>query len=374
MRILFLCGSLEEGRDGVGDYARCLAAELKLQGHEVALLALNDPYIEQESEVIQSAKDVELTVLRLPANWPAGERFARAKAWIAGYDPEWLSLQLVLYSFHPKGLPLGLASQLQTLGEGRKWHIMFHELWIGMSTEASIRAVWIGRLQKLIIRSIFAKLRDAVVHTQTTLYQIELARLGVKAHYLPLFANIPVIVRPPTASRDTLAAEKELRFVVFGTLHPGAPVQIFAQELAAYVEKNKLAVSLKLVGRNGAEQTTWVRNWDSLGLHPEVLGEKSPKDISQLLSDSSIGLTTTPVALTEKSGTVAAMCEHQLPVISVSNSFQPKNAKDLAVPAGIMAYSVGNLAALLNNRRLTVADTYTAQRTASKLAHDISEA
>ena len=42
MKLLFLCSSLEPGRDGVGDYTRRLAGECLRQGHEVRLLSLND--------------------------------------------------------------------------------------------------------------------------------------------------------------------------------------------------------------------------------------------------------------------------------------------------------------------------------------------
>ena len=42
MKIIFLTGSLEKGRTGVGDYTRLLASECKRLGHEVQTIALND--------------------------------------------------------------------------------------------------------------------------------------------------------------------------------------------------------------------------------------------------------------------------------------------------------------------------------------------
>ena len=44
MKIVFLCGSLEPGRDGVGDYTRMLAAEIIRKGHNAAIVALADKY------------------------------------------------------------------------------------------------------------------------------------------------------------------------------------------------------------------------------------------------------------------------------------------------------------------------------------------
>ena len=45
MRIVFICGSLEPGRDGVGDYVRHLAVAVAQQGHETAAVALRDPFV-----------------------------------------------------------------------------------------------------------------------------------------------------------------------------------------------------------------------------------------------------------------------------------------------------------------------------------------
>ena len=38
MKITFICGSLNPGQDGVGDYTRRLAAQLALDGHECQLI------------------------------------------------------------------------------------------------------------------------------------------------------------------------------------------------------------------------------------------------------------------------------------------------------------------------------------------------
>jgi hypothetical protein len=45
LKILFLCGSLEPGRDGVGDCVKNVAGELRIQGHQAAAIALNDGFI-----------------------------------------------------------------------------------------------------------------------------------------------------------------------------------------------------------------------------------------------------------------------------------------------------------------------------------------
>ena len=42
MNILFICGSAEPGKDGVGDYTRRLCGELLRTGHRTRILALCD--------------------------------------------------------------------------------------------------------------------------------------------------------------------------------------------------------------------------------------------------------------------------------------------------------------------------------------------
>jgi Trk K+ transport system NAD-binding subunit len=53
MKIAFICGSLEPGRDGVGDYTRRLAGELVKQQHEVLVIAFNDRQIKDTLKAVQ---------------------------------------------------------------------------------------------------------------------------------------------------------------------------------------------------------------------------------------------------------------------------------------------------------------------------------
>ena len=151
MQVIFLCGSLEPGRDGVGDYVRRLAMELMQQGHQSGAVALNDKHITHEISSVQQAALQELPVLRLPSVWPANKRFEHAQRWIDDFGPDWLSLQFVPFSFHSKGLPLDLASRLASLGRGRSWHIMIHELWVGMDCESPLKHKLWGSIQRLLI-------------------------------------------------------------------------------------------------------------------------------------------------------------------------------------------------------------------------------
>jgi len=61
-----------------------------------------------------------------------------------------------------------------------------------------------------------------------------------------------------------------------------------------------------------------------------------------------LGISTTPAALLEKSGSVAAMREHSLPVICVPCAWESAKFVNLELPEGIMIYKQGNLNEILN--------------------------
>ncbi|MEJ7738060.1 MAG: glycosyltransferase [Chitinophagaceae bacterium] len=353
MKIVFLCGSLEPGCDGVGDYIRRLAGELVRQGHHASAIALNDRHLKAQFTGTQHIEGVNFQVLRVPSVWPERSRFHRAKEWINEIQPEWLSLQYVPFAFHLKGLPFRLGGLLLNLAKEVRWHIMFHELWVGMDTKSTKKHILWGMVQRRLIKSLISKLHPHVVQTQTRLYQAQLAKLGVKAEYLPLFANIPNIRQMNTKSTTTRSsADKNIiSLVLFGTIHPGAPVDELATEVALYARKKGLQIYLTIIGRCGTEQEHWTAVWQSAGLVVEVLGEQQPERISNVLGNASIGLSTTPIALVEKSGAAAAMLEHGLPVLCVRDPWEARGLKSLNPHPAIFEYRNGHLEEYLAYKR-----------------------
>ncbi|RWY48085.1 glycosyltransferase family protein [Mucilaginibacter gilvus] len=346
INIVFICSSLEPGHDGVGDYTRRLSATLIRAGHSCAILSLNDRYAENTLESIQQADGVDVPVLRLSAGIELKQRVAIAKEWVDKIDPQWLSLQFVPFGYHPKGLKLGLSNLLLTLSKGRNWHIMFHELWVGMANEESKKLHLWGNAQRILIKSLIKNLKPAIIHTQTRLYQTLLAKMSFKAGYLPLYGNIPVL---GSTNRKRQAAE--ISFVVFGAIHDKAPINEFAREAGQYAEKFKRPVSLIIIGRGNTEQQRWADAWAAAGLTVERLGELSAQRISEVLSSATIGLSATALAVIEKSGSYAAMREHGLPVISVSKAWTPTGVAKPAVPEGVTEYTIGNLEQCIANSK-----------------------
>ncbi len=324
MKIIFICGSIEPGKDGVGDYIRRLAGSLIKKEHSVSVLAINDFFVSYEEITNQLSEGIKIPVLRLPGLLEKVKRFVRVKEWIDKNNPEWISLQFVPFAFNAKGLPYGWATELSKLAKNVKWHIMFHELWVGMTSNASIKDYLWGKLQKKLIKKFLFKLQPLVVHTQTKLYLEYLKELGCNPLYLPLFGNIYVVQNEiPNNLKSIRDSDNELSFILFGGIHAGAPVKKFVQQVLDQVKLINATAKLTIIGRCGSEQQVWENDWTAAGLKLVVLGEQSSERISYELSHSKYGIATTPISLMDKSGSVAAMLEHGLIVINVSRDWNP---------------------------------------------------
>jgi len=334
MKIIFICGSLEPGQDGVGDYVRRLAAELILKQNEVSIIALYDKNVKRLRGEMQYDNGIQIPILRLPSDLSFKRKVTIAKDWIDAFAPEWISLQYVPFSFHPKGLPFGLSSFLESVGKNRKWHIMFHELWLVSKSSLPTKEVLIGNLQKILIGQLVQTLNPEIIHTQTQFSQYQLKKLGLTAHLLPLFSNIPVVSR---ATPD-VTENKEMRIVSFGSIHPNALIEKFANEAAHYCKKTDREIILTIIGRAGTHQNEWIAVWEKAGLKAELLGELPPEKVSKVLSTSFKGLTSTPFVMSEKSGSVAAMREHNVPVICIADPYHPSGF-NFHPPEGILEYS-----------------------------------
>ncbi len=349
MRILFICNCLEPGRDGVGDYTRRLAAQLILMGHNAAAIALNDDFVTQVPEQNGEAEAANFNIFRLPAALPLKQRMSAAKIFIRDFNPDWLSLQFVIFGYHPKGLPFGIGRQLKALAPGKKWSIMFHELWVAMEEEAKFEHHFWGKIQRMIISSLLKSLKPVAIYTHTSLYIHELKKLGYHAAMLPLFGNIPLVKKSKqNAESKQLDYGESIRFVLFGNIHINAPVQAFAAETSAFAKENNIKITLTMVGRNGSEKQRWIKEWEAAGLKAEVLGEQSPQNVSEIFSRATLGISSTPLAVIEKSGSVAAMHEHSLPVLNVSASWKPRNFYAGKIPGGVMVFQKGNLNKILS--------------------------
>lgn len=352
MTIVFICGSLEPGKDGVGDYTRRLAGELIKLGHDATILALNDRSLAEEIDGFQQELGKMIPTVRLPSCWSDKKRYATVKLHIHVKNPDWISLQFVPFSFHHKGLPLNLVRHLKPIFEMRNVHIMCHELWVGMEENSSWKYKLWGFGQKLLIQKLLEKLKPKVIQTQSTFFQKQLYQLGFSAQLLPLFGNIPrIAARKPCLNAQINHYKKKYTGVIFGSIRKNSPIDQFTEE-ASFISKNKgIDFELIIIGRAGNEQENWISTWEKAGLKVQVLGEQLPEVISEVFENSTFGISTTPITLVEKSGAVAAMREHGLPIICLSKPWHHLGQLKTSPPRGITIYQKGQLSPFLAQKK-----------------------
>jgi hypothetical protein len=334
MHTLFICGSLEPGKDGVGDYTRRLSGALISQGYEISILSLCDNHVSNYVREIQEIEQARVPTYRIPEVTIYSQRLKWTQELILQQNPDWISLQFVPYSFNAKGLPFWLPLFLKKVKGKHNWHIMFHELWLGIDKESSIKHKIIGQIQQILIKRLIAATEPSIVTTQNKLYQFFLQSHGVKTAVFPICGNIPIANLKEKSSHFT-------QFVLFGTIHQGAPFKDFIKDLLSY--RNTLVKPIKFIfiGKNGPEIDYYKHILENNNISFEVMGLQSENVISQVLSESTYGISTTPYFQTEKSGVYAAYKEHQLNTISISREWTP-TAGQYDIPQ-IIKYDKNNL-------------------------------
>jgi hypothetical protein len=335
MKILFLCGSLEPGKDGVGDYTRRLCGALIRKGQQAEIISLCDKQADGFLNQTQMIEGTSVPVRRIPLSSSYKQRLAWTLETLKEVAPDWISLQFVPYSFNPKGLPFWLPGFLKQLKGNHQWHIMFHELWVGIDNEAPFKHKFVGLLQKQLLRKIKKSIEPKVVHTQAKIYQHYLNKINVEADYLPLFGNVSV-----TAAKKKNA--DLVLFVVFATIHDKAPFEDFILDLKKEMQRRNKQTKFVFIGRHGELLATWTTILDQHGIEYELLGQSSEEKISQVLINADYGISSTPYKISDKSGVVAAMLEHQLPIISIAKPWVDK--EDIAISFDyIIHYQKGTL-------------------------------
>jgi hypothetical protein len=277
------------------------------------LLAIHDEHASAPIvEEIQMERGHALPVMRLsPAKaWTA--RFERAHAFVETHAPDWVSWQIVPYGFHPKGIIPDSAFEFSRLGAGRHNHVLLHELWIGLSFGEPFKNRMYGFFQRRALIEFIQNIAPEVIDTTNPAYRAALIRHGCAPGVLPLCGNIPVEPMPP------VPRGLEWTGGIFGTLHPQLDPRACISALARAAGAARCTLRILGFGRLGAHGDklfAQLKNEYAGRVAFENLGERSPAEISRLLQSLDFGIATHPWALIGKSGAVAAMLDHGLPVI-----------------------------------------------------------
>ncbi|MBV9960780.1 MAG: hypothetical protein JO072_00915 [Parafilimonas sp.] len=333
--ILFICSSLEPGKDGVGDYTRKLACALIEHGFNTAIIALNDRRMTGNMwQGKQADNNGEVDVLRLSESLSWKKRMAVAKKLVNDLNPDWISLQYVPFGFHLKGLPFNLGEKLKQLNGKASWHIMFHELSVNRFESFKFK-MW-ALLQVRIIRSLLFKLQPRVIHTNTELYRYRLKEINFASTVLPLFSNISRNIGNQDSFNEAMPEFIRIHRneYIIGTLFGAFDYKRWNMQSLLnkfnyrFTQKRVAIVS---IGRMPAGH----HQWEELKkVYPQVLflslGEQSPSFISNWLSSyTDFGILTTLPELAGKSGSFMAFKEHGVPVVC---TIENEGLKQLCLP------------------------------------------
>ena len=314
--ILFLCGSAEVGRDGVGDYTRRLAAGLLCRGVKVELIATHDVHGDSIVSERQPEHGTAVPVLRIPAGMSSLDRFAAIRRKVEAFRPDWISLQFVTYSFDERGLPWQFVTHLLRLAPQAKFEVMFHELWLRHRPITDLKGQLTGLLQRTIILRMLRGLRPEVVHTHIPINRAALEQRSVEVLPLPLFANIGRIAG---ATAEGTAKESGVyRVAFFSRMESPPPVVASLRELADWCATQNKQLEIALLGGGKARVAAAAEQIRKSVPAARVLpvGFLSAEAVSAWLATCDLAISPIPRHSLGKSGTVAAFLEHGLPVIS----------------------------------------------------------
>lgn len=312
MKIIFLCGSLEPGKDGVGDYSRCLAGELIRKGHSCAIVALMDKVVQERLEEIQESDGVSISVVRLPYSNSYKLNCIEAKPWINTFNPDWISLQYVPFSFHPKGLPIGMGKAIQQLAKGTKFHIMFHELWIDRTAGNPFKKKILSYLQQCQTNRLSSLTKPLCVHTHLPLYQKKLKQINIVAKPLPLFSNFKTISIPDQKKETTV-----FKMAFFSQIKATPAIFDFINAFCLELLNKGLSPQLVLIGGNKVKMESMVNIFKISCPYLDSVtytGFLDELTILKTISECDLGITPVPQHVIGKSGSVAAFFSQNIPV------------------------------------------------------------
>jgi hypothetical protein len=336
MKALFICTSLEDGEDGVGDYVKKLCVECKTYGVSSFIVALKDKYVFE----VQSGVSENIPFWRIPAQISIKQKEKKVKEIFDNIGHlDWVSLQFVHYGFNSKGIINRYINPLTRLFKPYKVHIMMHELWVGEERQANIKNKLLGKLQKFFILSLIKNIKPQAVQTSTPLYQKILGYYGVKAEILPIFSNIgfhnDIDFGTITSSWPFLNSRNDYFICcLFGSIYYKSwDMADLFKLLANKGNEDGKKIMIISLGKISYGNEFW-RNLPSK--YPELefltIGPQSEIFISNWLNNYvDYGIITTPAIIAGKSGSYMAFFERGIPIFCKKNelSFNFKISDDL---------------------------------------------
>ncbi len=343
MKILFITGCIEEGKDGIGDYTLILSSFCNLIGHESIVIGLNDFFVKDstyEEKINQGGlvKKIRLSSLSLRKN-----RFLKVKNIIHQFKPDFISFQYCGYSYHPKGVPFNIGENLKKISGSVPIQIMFHELWAGSDLNSGWKSRLWGAIQQWHVKAMIKRLDPFLINVSTLINKSFLKNKKVESKRISILSNIPIIEKPnfkwivdKIMSRLTVnegyLSNKYLTFGFFGTLYSNLNEDILLPCLLKNIPTDKKIIIIS-AGKMGSGKA----KWDKMEIkYPQIyfieLGYRSAHEISEFLQFIDFGISTTSPYFLNKSGTYMAMEEHGLSVFVCEDNGKYPTFCDKSIP------------------------------------------
>lgn len=311
VKILFVCGSLEPGHDGVGDYTRALAGALLATGVETEIIAIMDRGIDGILKESQSTRGQEVFVTRLSRALSYRKRRQEYQNIIADFSPDFVSLQYVPYAFSPNGIPFRLAKLLSAKKEITVWHFMIHEAYVW--DDLDFKRKVLKSLEIFILKRLVGSLRPKRIHTSNLFYQQLLSDISIDSNVLGLFGNIKIL-----DDFEDIRKTDVLQGVFFGSGPMLSTFSIFLKGIKELYKDSNTSFNIVFCGKPDFRATDFIsylkKELGDFNINIIEKGILENDDLSLLLLQSHFGISREPPALMGKSGTVAVMLEHGLPV------------------------------------------------------------
>lgn len=303
-----------------------------MQGNEVALISLHDAFVSEAGKSMQREEGIDITVIRLPRSMDWKSKGNEVKAFIKSFNPDWASLQYVPYLFQEKGIPAGLAAMLHEIKADVKWHIMFHEIWIGISKISPLKHKIVGFFQRQVARRIVKTVQPRLITVSNVLYQLVTASAGIKAQILPLFSNIrksppnPGYVKTVYQKLNIPEGEEDKWKLagIFGTLYPQARLEDLLADLVKDNPDKKIGfISFGRIGEYGINEIKRLEELFKGRINFTVLGLLEPAEISTVMQLLNVAISCTPQQHIGKSGVYSALKYHNVKVEVPVNEYLP---------------------------------------------------
>lgn len=324
MNIVFICGSLEFGKDGVGDYVRLLSAQILKEGHQATVIALNDNYVTESFKEEQISKGEKISCYRIASKTSDYRKLKLVKSFIKNIDPEWISLQYVGFSYHRYGIAINLFFLRIIIGK-RKLHIMFHELWCGMSKRAKLKEKIMGRAQYFHLRILNYFLSPERIFTSIKPYAKELDSIKIQSQIVPIFSNIDLDEQGneedylDTILKSGLSSylKKRNDYLIlgfFGSIYNRSGLKDLIDTTIKTADNLKKKILILSIGNNRSNVLEEILGGSKM-VSIVKTGPLNVGMINRMLMLVDLGILTTKADCLNKSGTGIALMDRNIPVL-----------------------------------------------------------